>query len=268
MKKELLKTSIEKALPSFFMGAGIGLSTLTTIEAVRVTPEAYSQIYGEDLSWKEKVQRTYKYYIPAGISYVASLGCFGLAVKGYTDEAAKFAMAALVADSRYRNYREQNIKLNGTEKDEAVRHAMAEQSVKAHPPIRPIGHNNEFLVYDEITDQYFYATEKEFAHVEREMNRILGKESPVRYNYLLKMFRNADSTKSEGELFGWFLDDTYSDYHYWNESFFGRPYMEIFGDPIEIDGEEVYVLRCSVEPLMEAVWDPDIYKDAQDLQGL
>ena len=270
MRGELM-TNLSKHLPSIFMGAGVGLSALTTVEAVKATPEAYSLIQGEDLTLIEKAKRTYKCYTVPACAFAASLACFGFAMKGYNSQIADATEAAIAASyfaQKYKDYRAKNIELHGKECDKEVIEAIVKDQMAKNPPVVSTGYSGKYHVYDPVTDQYFYATYKELEHAEHEMNRILPKESTVKYNYLLSFFKEADHTLDRGEIIGWFMDDTYEEYHYWSASFFGVPCMELSFNKVDIDGEDIYYLGCSVDPLMEATWDYDIAKDAQDLQAL
>lgn len=254
----------------FLMGMGISLSFNTTIQAVKVTPEA-AQIIADieraesrSLKLHEKAKEVWKLYSEAGISWALALACFGGVMHECNKEIVMGATTAAYFEQMYKTYREKNIELYGHENDQAIKHEIAKDRITADKPRVIQTHNGElYHIYDEVTEQYFYATYKELEHAERELNRILDKECPVKYNHLLKMFKNADHKTKRGELLGWFLDDTFFDYHYWNESFFAHQYIELILDPVEIDGEEIYALRCTLEPLMEATWDPDIYMDAR-----
>ena len=72
-------------------------------------------------------------------------------------------------------------------------------------------------------------------------------------------------------MFGWFLDDTFAEYYYWNESFYARPYAELEFVPsgeVTDQQEEIYILTCSIEPLAENNMDDSEAMDSQDKHAL
>ena len=264
---------VKEALPHIFMGLGMSLGVTATAEGIkqtfRLVEDGYTRDYilNRNVSIKQKVKVIGKYYWPVGATSAMAAGCFIAAQHGYSAQIADAVGLAAWWKRYAKEYRAKNRELYGEENDKAVEQAIIEDHISQNPP--PKRKNSDaFLIYDPVTDQYFEATQKEIDHCEHEMNRILGKECAVEYKFLLKHFRNAKWNLPICSDIGWFLDETYADYHYWNESFYAREIFEIYLDPIDAPEGEVYILRFSIEPMLNMELDADVVKDAQDLQRI
>lgn len=268
-----VKSTLKESAPSIFMGAGMSFGVQATIDGIKSTfklhEDGIDKTYfekGSDTSMQDKVKTAGKYYWKSAL-YLALAGCcFYGGIKGYSSKIASTATAASWIEKQYREYRDKNRELYGDEADSRIRKEVVNDHISKNPP--PTKKNKDaYHIYDPITDQYFEATQLELDHCEREMNRILCKESPVRYRYLLQHFKGVNYDLPICDEVGWFLDDTYSEYHYWNESFFGRQYFEIHLDPQETQYGDIYVLRFNIEPML-ALYDVDEAKDSQDEHAL
>lgn len=266
-------TQAKEALPHIFMGLGMAFGVTATVEGIRSTfefvEEGYDRNYIRDKSIpaKEKAKTVGKYYWKAGVPLGLAFGCFVSAQRGYSAQIADAMSIAMWWKQHDMEYRKKNRELYGEENDKAVEDAIIRDHISKNPPPAK-KQSDAYLIYDPITDQYFEATQKELDHAEREMNRILGKESPVDYRFFLKHFRHADYDKPICRDIGWFLDDTYADYHYWNESFYARQLFEIYLDEPDYATTDYYILSCSIEPMLNVELDSDVVKDSQDLQRI
>lgn len=266
-------SAIKKELPNIAQGMGIALGGVATYEGIRatfaMTEDGYDKNYilSKNVPITKKAKIIGKYYWRVGASSALALGCFLSAAHGYSAQIANGAAIAAYWKKYAKEYRLKNRELYGEENDKNVEQAVIKDHISQNPPPKKKD-SDAFLIYDPVTDQYFEATQKELDHCEREMNRILGKASPVEYWFFLKHFRNAKYNLPICNDIGWFLDDSYYDYHYYNESFFAHEYFEIYLDPIEAPEGDVYVLRCNIEPMLNLELDADVVKDAQDLQRI
>ena len=266
-------SKVKEVTPHILMGMGIAFSGTATVEGIIQTFKLSEDGYGRDyihdknVPLKEKVMTFGRYYWKVGVPSAIALGCFMGSMKGYSAQVANAVSIAAWYKQYAKEYQAKNRELYGEENDKAVKDAIVKDHMSKNPP--PAKRNSEaYMVYEPVTDQYFEVTMKEVDNCEREMNRILNKACPVDFEYFLKYFKNAKHDKPICKDIGWFLDDSYVDYHYWNESFFAHQLFEIFLDPQEIDGEDIYVMRCSIEPMLNLELDADVVKDSQDLQRL
>ena len=266
-------SKVKDAMPSILMGMGMAFGGAATaegiIETFKMTEDGYGRDYicDKKIPTKEKAKVISKYYWPVGAATIASAGCFLSAMHGYSMQVANAVSIAAWWKQYAKEYREKNRELYGAENDKKVDDAIVKDHISKNQPPKK-NNPDAYMIYDPVTDQHFEATMKEIENCERDMNRILNKACPVEYWYFLKHFKNARYDYPICGDIGWFLDDTYMDYHYYNESFFAHEYFEIVIDPQEINGEEIYILRCSIEPMLNLELDADVVKDSQDLQRL
>lgn len=279
MKISAIKESIVNNAPSIFTGLAIGGLVETTILTARATMRIQDEVFDlrETITSKPEpevidyIRTCWRECIPPAITFSATLFCMIAANNAHLRKEASLTALYSLYEGRYRDYKAKNRELYGKENDERVEKEVLKKEVKNNPPKIFPERAEEYLIYDEITRQYFYATYKEKEHAQEQLNRILGKESAVSWNYLLSFFKNADHKMNIGNVFGWFLDDTFMEYYYWNESFFARPYAELEFEElgkVTDQQEDIYVLRCSLEPIAENYMDDCEVMDSQDKQSL
>lgn len=279
MNLNSVRTFLSANAPAIFTGMAI----VTSVETVALTAKATKDVWDEVYDLRETivvkpepeavdyVRACWKHCIPPALSLSATIFLILAANQAHIRKETSLAALYSLYERQYKEYREKNRELFGDKADAKVQKEVLKKELKRHENKLYPGRAEEYLVYDELTRQYFYATMKEKEHAQEQLNRVLAKESAVAYNYLLACFKNADHTQKLGNLFGWFMDDTFAEYYYWNESFFGRPYVELTFDPtgeVTDQQEDIYVLRCSLEPLAENNMDDSELMDSQDLQSL
>lgn len=273
MNIDNMKTEVIKGLPSFLMGAGGAFGLKATIDGVRstfkATEDGYDRGYflSKEVPVKEKLKVVGKYYWHVGVELGIAGACFTGAACGYKAQIANATAVAAYFERELREYRKKTKEFYGDEGDRMIQHEVDKEKVKRNPP--PERKNSDaFLIFDPVTEQYFEATQKELDHVEHQLNRMMCKECPIKYNYVLRLFRNADAKNPIADEIGWFLDETYYEYHYYNESFFSHPLVEIYLDRQETANGDIYILRFSEEPMLNLELDADVVKDSQDVHGL
>ena len=277
MNLNSVRTFLSVNAPAIFTG----MALVTVVETVALTVQATVKVQDEIHDLRETitvkpepepadyVKACWKHCVPPACTLTASLFFIIAANQAHVRKEASLAALYSLYESKYKSYREKNRELFGDDKDAQVSEAVLREEIRKSKPSDPIfpGRPEEYLVYDELTRQYFYATMKEKEHAQEQLNRILCKESAVAYNYLLALFNNADHKTKLGNIFGWFMDDTFAEYYYWNESFYGRPYAELTFEPsgeVTDQQEEIYILRCSLEPVAENDKDDSEDMDARD----
>lgn len=267
-------SKVKEVTPHILMGMGIAFSGTATVEGIIQTFKLSEDGYGRDyihdknVPLKEKVMTFGRYYWKVGVPSAIALGCFMGSMKGYSAQVANAVSIAAWYKQYAKEYKMENRELYGVENDKNIEHAIAKKHISKNPP-KVSQDPNELTFYDPITQQTFYATPAELDFAERCMNDILSKAEPVHYWFLLKHFRGVDWDRPICKEIGWHLDDTYEDYHYWNESFFGHIMFRILRDEYEdTPNGRVYFLRFNIEPMLNLELDADVVKDSQDLQRL
>ena len=269
-----LKSDAIKAAPSFAMGVGGAFGLKATIDGIRSTFRLYEDGYDRGyfskesgVSAQQRLKVFAKYYWPVAVDTGIATGCFIGAMCGYSSQIAGAMAVASYYERDGREYRDKTRELYGEEADKQIRDGVYKDRIDRNPPPEQI---NEYAyrIYDPVTEQYFEATPDEINHCNDGMNDILGKENAVQYNYMLQFFRGVSHTRPIGYEIGWFLDDTYLEYHYYNESFFGRPHFKIVLKKEDTQYGIIYILRTSIEPMLNLELDADVVRDSQDKHGL
>jgi hypothetical protein len=274
---KILKKFIVDNAPAIFTG----LAVAGVIETVALTAKAAVNVVDDIYDLRSNIRikpepeaidyidACWKDCVPPALSLTATIFFILAANQAHIRTEAGLAAAYSLYEGKYKDYKAKNKELFGEKADEKVEEEVRRDNIRKTEPLYP-GRSEEYLVYDEVTRQYFYSTYKEKEHAQEQLNRILGKESAVSYNYLLSMFKQAEHRTKIGNIFGWFLDDTFADYYYWNESFYGRPYAELTFEPsgeVTDQQEEIFILRCSLEPIAENNMDDSEAMDSQDLHA-
>lgn len=267
------KDKIAKAVPAIFVGAGMAFGGVATAEGIKATfdicKDGYDLEYFNDsnVPLSEKAKVLWRYYWPTLTATGAAAGCFMGSVHGYM-QAATLAGTASYWKKYAKDYRVANRELYGEENDRNVEKTVTKSHILQNPPPKKMRDPNALLMYDPITDQYFEATPGELEFAEKAMNDILSKGCPVEYWFLLKHFRGVKYDLPICNDIGWHLDDTYEDYHYYNESFFGHIQFKFLDEFEDTQYGRVHILRCNLEPMLNVELDADVAKDSQELHCL
>lgn len=205
--------------PEILVGVGIAGMVTTTVLAVRATPKALILLEDakkkkledentEKLSPIEVVKETWKCYIPAAVTCVASAACIIGASSVHVRRNAALATAYKLSETALTDYKEKVIDTFGEKKEKAVREKIAEDKLKEKPAskaqvlVTDIGNT---LCYDVISSRYFRSDINTIRKVENEMNRELL------YNMYISVNEFYDKLNlphiSVGDDLGWNVDD-------------------------------------------------------------
>jgi hypothetical protein len=130
-------------------------------KVLRDAEEAQERDSFEPLEKADKVRMTWKIYVPVAASGGATIACIIWASKiGMRRNAALVAAYAL-ADTAFREYKDEVVKTLGEKQHEKVRDAVAEKRIAENPPPSPavvLAGGGEQLCYDMFTGRYFRST--------------------------------------------------------------------------------------------------------------
>ena len=150
---------------------GVGVVT-TTVLGIKATPKALTLLEdakkekGENLTTLEKVKVAAPVYIPTAISGVATLTCvFGANILNKRYQASLISAYAFI-DNSYKEYKNKVEELYGEDAKERIVEEIAKDK---YEKIKP--EEDEILVYDEFSGQYFNTTRMKIARAEYELNR-------------------------------------------------------------------------------------------------
>ena len=210
---------IEKKMPLILMGAGLGLSTGSTILAVKVTPEATAAIkqikrtpdlMPSERNW-EIFKRVVPLYAPAALAAVGGAACV---ISSYSINVARLAelgAAYAVAQNSLTTYRKELDKRYGKEVEEDITQNVKEQVTErycedktASMPLPASNDSNMRLFKDMLTMQFFWSTSSRIVNTVLDINNRIQYEGHIRYTeYAIDVNMEAcDATDNDGWLMG------------------------------------------------------------------
>lgn len=232
---------------------GVGV-VATAVLAVKATPKAMKLIdeakeeKGEDLTRLETVKATWKLYIPAVVTGVATITCiFGANTLNKRQQAAMISAYTLL-DSYYKEYTQKVKDLYGEETHQKIINAIAAEKAENMAVQAPGYVNNnrlytdekcgeERLFYDEYGKRFFQATLEQVISAEYHLNRNYVLRGYTVLNELYD-FLGLEPTKYGSEL-GWAIDDD------------GSFWIDFNHREMEIEGIECIIIEMPFGPSLE-----------------
>ena len=219
---------LSKHSPEILMGIGIAGMITTTVLAVKATPKALVLIQDAEISKTDKqvkagkapneidskltpietIKTTWKCYIPAVVTGVASTACLIGASTVHTKRNAALATAYKLSETALTEYREKVVETIGEKKEQLVREAVAKDKVEKTPVSKSeviITERGNTLCYDIHSGRYFRSDIDRIKKAVNEINRKMTYDMYVSLNEFYDEL-NLEHTKM-GDLLGWNLDD-------------------------------------------------------------
>ena len=176
-----VKRSLSKRSPEILMGIGIAGMITTTIIAVRATPKAVllleerkKELEVDKLAPAEVVKTTWKCYVPAAISGVASIACIVGSNSVNARRNAALATAYKLSETAFVEYRDKVIDTIGEKKEKTVRDKVSEQQIKDNPVNRTeiiMTGKGQTLFFDPLSHRYFYSDMEKVRRAENKLNK-------------------------------------------------------------------------------------------------
>lgn len=178
------KISLSKHSPEILTGIGIAGMITTTFLAVKATPKALKLIERrkeelddekfnnhmdeggdlrdyhdiEKLKVSEVIKTTWKCYIPAAVTSVASIACLVGASSVHVKRNAVLATAYQLSETALTEYKEKVIETIGEKKEKVIRDKVNKERIEKNP----VSQNNVILTekgntlcYDHLSGRYF-----------------------------------------------------------------------------------------------------------------
>lgn len=163
-----VRMSLSKHSPEILVGFGIAGMITTTVLAVKVTPKALclmeekkKELDVDKLTPVETVKTTWKCYVPAAVSGVASVACIIGANTVNTRRNAALATAYKLSESAFSEYREKVVETIGEKKERTVRDKVSEEQIKNNPITKTdviVTGKGNTLCFDPLSHRYFYSS--------------------------------------------------------------------------------------------------------------
>ena len=209
----VVKSFTTQHSPEILTGIGIAGMITTTVLAVKATPKALKLMEdaqyekGEDLTVPEKIKTTWKCYIPAAVTGVASVTCLVGASSVNLKRNAALATAYKLSETALLEYKEQVIDTIGERKEKEVRDKVAKKKVEKNPVSKStviVTDKGNTLCYDAVTGRYFKSDIETIKKVVNELNRRMICENYISLNEFYSEL-NLDNCDIGDDL-GWNID--------------------------------------------------------------
>lgn len=163
-----LRLTLSKHSPEILMGMGIAGMITTTVLAVKATPKALllieekkDELEVDKLTPVETVKATWKCYIPAAVSGVASIACLIGSNSVNAKRNAALATAYKLSETAFSEYREKVVETIGEKKERVVRDKVSEEQIKNNPVSKTeivVTGKGQTLCFDPFSHRYFYSS--------------------------------------------------------------------------------------------------------------
>lgn len=167
MTNNILRTVRDYATthaPAILTGLGVAGLASSIFLTAQATPKALKDIYhheaetGEETTWQEKIQLTWRYYVPtASVAVLSAASIIGAQSLNRRRQAALMSVYALT-ETAFREYRDKNVELYGEKHHEKVLDSVAEDKINENPPRNSeiiVTGSGDHLCYDSLTGRYF-----------------------------------------------------------------------------------------------------------------
>lgn len=180
--KAFLRTThafVDKHSPAILTGVGVAGFTTTVVLAVKATPAALRDIEAkkaeldvDELTPVDTIKATWKRYIPAFVTGVASATCLISASSVSAKRTAALAAAYELSETALSEYREKVVEKVGETKEKAIRDEVNKDRVEKHPVKQAEVIHTErgkTLCFDVWSSRYFRSDR---AYIERTINNL------------------------------------------------------------------------------------------------
>lgn len=195
---------------------------------------------GEPLTKKEQLVVSAPAYIPALTLGGITIACIiGSNAMSRSQQAALIGALALV-EKRYQDYKNKVVETVGEIEEANISREIAKDNVIAtRQRAFDLGSGEKLLFFEELSGEYFEATEAEVLYAEYHFNRNFVLAGHALLNQLYDWY-GLPHTKA-GEVMGWNLYD--------GECFYGYRWVDFQHDKVTLDdGLEVYVISMPFAP--------------------
>lgn len=237
-----VQTTLSRRSPEILMGIGIAGMVTTSVLAVRATPKALvlldekkRELDVVELTVPEKIQTTWKCYIPAAVTGTASIACLIGARSVNARRNAALAVAYNLSKTAYSEYKEEVVGTVGEKKEQVIKDKVAKKKLEKNPVTNNevvITDKGNMLCYDGVFGRYFKSDRDAIIRATNVISRNIIRDG---YSSLNDFY---DELKLEpvdiGYDLGWGIDDAPLDIH--------------FSSQLTPDGQPCLVITYSVSP--------------------
>lgn len=212
-----VRLSLSKHSPEILMGMGIAGMITTTVLAVKATPKAIqlleekkNELNVDTLPPVEVVKTTWKCYVPAAASCVASVACLVGSNSVNARRHAALATAYKLSEAAYAEYRDGVVETVGEKKERAIRDKVSEKQLKETPVNKTdiiVTGKGKTLFFDPLSHRYFYSSIEKIRKAENVLNKEINTD-PFDAGRTVNDFYEEIGipTTATGDALGWNLN--------------------------------------------------------------
>lgn len=198
---------VKSNAPEILAGIGVTGVISTAILAARGAAKAEARLSEQDpwMSNKEKAKLVWRFYIPAGVSGVVTIGCIISSGRASGRQTAAAVTAYSLTERAFSEYKEKVVEQIGKGKEQRVRDEIAQDRVNAHPPSKEIiVLSGDVLCCELYTKRYFTSSMEALQQAKNEINHRINNNL---YVYLEEFYDLVDlSYTSNSDKMGWDSD--------------------------------------------------------------
>lgn len=245
-----MRLSMSRHSPEILMGMGIAGMITTTIVAVRATPKALQlmeekkrELEVEKLPPVEVVKATWKCYVPAAVTGVASVACLIGSNSVNAKRNAALATAYKLSETAFTEYREKVVETIGDKKEKVVRDKISEEKIKNNPVDKTtvvVTGKGKTLFYEPLSGRYFYSDLELLKRAENRLNKAILTDPFDAGVTVNEWYEEIGlSGTATGDNLGWKLDTGYIDIY---------PSAQMADEDSDHEGEPCIVINYTNPP--------------------
>lgn len=176
-----VQVSLVKHSPEILIGFGVTGMIATTVLAVKATPKALQLIEAkkeelevDSLPPVEVVKATWKCYVPAAVTGVASVACIIGSNSVNAKRNAALATAYKLSETAFSEYRDKVVETVGEKKERTVRDKISEEEIKQNPISKSeviVTGKGKTLFFEPLSHRYFYCDVDRIGRAEVKLNK-------------------------------------------------------------------------------------------------
>lgn len=259
MIKKILNT-VKEHSPEVMVGMGLTGMIGSGVMAVKATPKAMQlldekreEVCSNNLTVKEKIEATWKCYMPSIILGSVSAGCIIYGTSMNMKKNAALATLYTISDTTLREYKNVTKELVDEEVhrniEETVQSRVAKKRMEEKPEVVLIENENDYmlysgdgdtLVFDSLSGRYFKSS---MNAIDRAVNKINKKLISERYMSLNDFYMELNIPIIDaGSIIGWSCESDELRVKYFSEiAQNGQPYLVLYYSSLPVPLSKGYV---------------------------
>lgn len=218
---KVAKEELSEHSPEILTGLGIASMFGSVIFSIWATPKAEKAIQKkkeetkkEKLDVWETLGASWKYYVPAAVSFAAGAVCVIGSDNIAKKRTAAIAAAYSITETALSEYKEKVKEVAGGSKDEKIRERIIDEKMRENPPKSNeviIASSGDTLFYETISGRYFKSDIEKVRRAENELNRNMRSDIQISVNDLYMML-GLPITNEVNDDIGWDIDHGYIEF--------------------------------------------------------